>query len=92
MSLQNWLGDKNITRFEGERGIGNLETVLKHLGYTGDNFKYGTITEKFLADNPGAIEKLIDFVEENFDPSFQSDSDEDEDREDEEIEDEEDED
>jgi hypothetical protein len=51
--------------FEGERGVAQLETLVKDLGYTGDNFKYGDPISSFLSDNSGCIEAIIEWIKDN---------------------------
>lgn len=43
--------------FEGESGVQNLEQLVKDIGY--DNG-----IEEFLADNPGAMEALVNWISE----------------------------
>jgi len=85
--------DKNqLYHFEGDRGVGNLEKLLKEIGYKGHSFKYGTPVEAFLSDNPGAIEALIEWIKETnvkeWEDALTSEDDEDEDEDDEEADDE----
>ena len=83
MGLQEWLDKNNINRFEGESGMDNLERVMNKCGYKETGLKNGSAVEAFLADNPGAIEKLLEFVEEYFDEFVKDDEGEDESDEDE---------
>ena len=46
----------------GEAGVRDFSEILTVLGYNEDGFKYGTLVEKFLCDNPGAIECLIQWI------------------------------
>lgn len=73
MGIQGFFDKNSINRFEGEVGIENLEKILRHIDYAGDDFKHGSPVEKFLADNPGAIERLVEFIEENFYDKFDGD-------------------
>lgn len=52
--IQEYLDTKEFYSFEGERGVTKFETLVNDLGY-------GTI-EEFLADNPGAIDTIIDWI------------------------------
>ena len=46
---------KHGYRWEGETGVSNFENLTKDIGY-------GQGIEEFLADNPGAVEKLLEFI------------------------------
>jgi len=59
------LRNEKIERTDGERGIENLNKLAKMLGYNEDGFKYGSSLERFLQDNQGAVEALVDWIEEN---------------------------
>jgi hypothetical protein len=60
--IEEYCDQKNIRRWEGDQGLDNLNTLLKTIGYKPEGFKYGSPVEKFLTDNPGAIEALIEFI------------------------------
>lgn len=51
-------------RFEGERGVENLEKVCTTLGYPETGYRYGSPIESFLADNPGCIEAMLEWISE----------------------------
>ena len=53
-----------IHSLEGDRGVEGLEKVVKALGYNDTGFRFGTPVESFLSDNPGAIESLLTWIEE----------------------------
>lgn len=64
MSLtENISDDENLRGFEGERGIKNLNRIAEVLGYQGHDLLYGTPLECFLADNPGAQQALLEFID-----------------------------
>jgi len=63
---------------EGSSGLKGLEKAMQECGYTSDNFAHGSVTENFLKDNPGAIEMLHTFIEENFREVFDDWNDEEE--------------
>ena len=46
--------DQHFRTVEGERGVRNLENLVSNLGYMH--------IEEFLADNPGAVEAIVEFV------------------------------
>ena len=51
-------------RTEGPSGVRNLEKLCEHLGYGEGQFMGHHYIANFLADNPGAIEKLFEFIQE----------------------------
>ena len=73
--------NNNLHRNEGDTGVQNLETIAIALGYRNEGYRYGSPIERFLSDNPGAIEALHDWIRDNGDNAAWSDtfsSDEDE--------------
>lgn len=60
----------NLYNNEGERGLKNLETVVEALGYRKHSFRYGELIEVFLADNPGAVEAIQDWISEQNIPEW----------------------
>lgn len=52
--IQKYLDTKEFYSFEGERGVTRFETLVNDLGYN-------TI-EEFLADNPGVLDTIIDWI------------------------------
>jgi hypothetical protein len=63
--MEAYLESKGFNQFEGERGVQRLEEVVKDLGYKEDGFKYGDPISSFLVDNPGCIEAIILWIEDN---------------------------
>lgn len=63
--MEAYLESKGFHQFEGESGVQRLETVAKDLGYKEDGFKYGDPISALLADNPGCIDAIIDWVADN---------------------------
>ena len=55
--------DNYFFRMEGEQGVRNLETMCEHLGY-GQGYMRGRAIEEMLADNPGAVEAVAQFLAE----------------------------
>jgi hypothetical protein len=51
-------------RLEGTEGVRNLEKLCEGLGYRDGQFIGQHYILNFLADNPGAIEKLFEFIQE----------------------------
>ena len=48
---------------EGESGVRNLEAMCEALGY-GEDYMRGRAIEEMLADNPGAVEAVANFLAE----------------------------
>ena len=46
---------------EGESGVRNLEQMCETLGY-GEGYMRGRAIEEMLADNPGAVEAVAEFL------------------------------
>lgn len=62
--LRKWQDKNRAYSFEGETGVARLEKLVEALGYRGHQFKYGDPVQQFLADNSGAMEALICWIEE----------------------------
>lgn len=78
MSLSDFLNEHKLFSFEGESGVKKLEVVLKEIGYKESGFAYGSAVENFLQDNPGAIQAILDFIEEHYEDDFERYTDDDE--------------
>lgn len=57
-------------RTEGTEGVRNLEKLCEGLGYRDGQFIGQHYILNFLADNPGAIEKLFEFIQEGVSNPF----------------------
>ena len=73
---------KNYFRSEGEEGVRNLARLCSALGYSDpmhfgqfDGACYGDLIN-FLEDNSGAVEALLDWIQENYESELEE-SDED---------------
>lgn len=53
--------DNCFISYEGERGVRNLEQMCETLGY-GQGYMRGRAIEEMLADNPGAVEAVAQFL------------------------------
>ena len=53
--------DNFMFRLEGEQGVRNLEQMCETLCY-GSGFMRGRAIEEMLADNPGAVEAVAQFL------------------------------
>jgi len=58
--LQRYMEDNKMYCMEGERGVKHMETVIENVcGYTSI---FCGVLENFFADNPGAIEAVIEWI------------------------------
>ena len=60
--IENFCDENQLYSFEGDSGLGRFEKLLTAIGYRPHGFKYGSLIEVFLADNPGAIEAIIEWM------------------------------
>lgn len=49
---------------EGDSGCETLTELVEAMGYTHSGFRFGDPIERFLSDNPGAIEVLVNWISE----------------------------
>lgn len=62
--IEEYLKDNDIRNWEGDKGLRNLENLLQDLGnYKREGWMHGDIIHQFLADNPGAIVAIINWIE-----------------------------
>lgn len=61
--LGQYMTENRMHHFEGDSGLEKLEKLFTALGYAGHGFRWGSPIEAFLADNPGAIEAILTWVE-----------------------------
>lgn len=61
-ALDEWRKENDSFSTEGERGLAALNRICSAIGYDEHNYKYGSPIERFLCDNSGAIESIIDFI------------------------------
>lgn len=58
--MHEYMANNHMFHFEGERGVRNMEQVMKEVcGYKSD---WGGVLQNFFADNPGAIEAVLEWV------------------------------
>lgn len=67
--LQRWLSANKMYNWEGDSGLKNLEKLCQALGYSRSGFQFGDPIHAFLSDNSGAVEKILEFIEEWVDRS-----------------------
>ena len=57
-----YLDDNRMYHFEGTDGVRKLDDLCANLGYTRGQFIGANPLMNFLADNPGAMEAVVEFV------------------------------
>jgi len=58
--MQDYLANNKMYSFDGERGVRHLEQIATEVcGYTPD---YSGVMMNFFADNPGAIEAVVEWI------------------------------
>ena len=57
--LNDYIDQENL-RFEGDRGVRDLEKLVEVLGY--DSRFAASSIHNFLSDNPGAMEAIINWI------------------------------
>lgn len=62
-----YLEDEKMWNFEGTDGVRNLIDVCDTLGYAKGQFIGANSIMNFLADNPGAMESILEFIRDNID-------------------------
>ena len=62
--IEVWQRQNRAHRFEGDGGLENLEKLFEALGYKRTGFRFGEVIEVFLSDNPGAVEAILEWIEE----------------------------
>lgn len=65
MNFDDYLFQEELHHGEGNRGVKNIQEVCSRLGYRDTGFLYGTSLEVFLADNPGCIEAITNWIGEH---------------------------
>jgi hypothetical protein len=60
--LEQYLDREQMYHFTGEKACQNLNKITNVLGYRKDGFKYGSSLERFLQDNPGACEAIVEWI------------------------------
>ncbi len=75
--LMQYLDANHLYNTEGRRGVSNLCTTVAAMGYKDETY-YGQLSEKaylgdllmFLEDNPGAIESMYNWIQDNMQPEW----------------------
>lgn len=64
--LEKFMEQENIYLNDGgDSALQGLNRICKELGYKENGFKYGSSFEQFISDNPGVIEKIIEWICDN---------------------------
>ena len=74
--LDKWMDQESIHRLEGETGTRNLAKIARAIGYKDSMYFgqfqggcYGDLLE-FFNDNPGAIQAVVEWIEEHEFPEW----------------------
>jgi hypothetical protein len=68
---ERWEDSHTLGRYEGTVGVTNLEKFLATIGYSQGNYVgYNNELINFLSDNPGAIEAILNFIDESNVPEW----------------------
>lgn len=69
---EKWEDQNKIHCYEGSTGVRNLEKLCNALGYNGRNGQFVNADGiwNFLADNSGAIEAILNFIDESNVPEW----------------------
>ena len=60
--LERFLNQERMYHLEGDRGLEHLNNLANTLGYQRSGFMYGSSLERFLSDNPGAQQAIVDWI------------------------------
>ena len=63
--LEEYKETMKIGSIEGSSGIRDLNTLCEAIGYRENGFRYGSSLEIFLQDNPGCVQAIYDWIDEN---------------------------
>lgn len=67
--VEQYFDNAGVCCFEGESGLKALNEFCSELGYREEPFRFGSPIERFLCDNSGAINAIIEWVGEWTDKS-----------------------
>jgi hypothetical protein len=60
--IELWRNKNRAFSLEGDRALEKLEGLFKLLGYQQNGFRFGSPVERFLSDNPRALEAILEFI------------------------------
>lgn len=62
--VNEWQDENNAHHFEGTSGVERFRKLCEAIGYKEGNYLgYGHAIENFLSDNPGALEALVNWIQ-----------------------------
>lgn len=61
--ISEWMDQNEIRHMEGVSGVRSLEKLCEEIGYKDGAFLGANPILNFLADNSGAIEALVEFIQ-----------------------------
>lgn len=65
--FEKYLEDNKMYHFEGTDGVRHLDNLCASFGYTSGQFIGASPIMNFLADNPGAMEAILEFIRDHID-------------------------
>jgi hypothetical protein len=65
--LEQYKTKNRIHNLEMSNGIKALNKICNDLGYSEDQFKYGSSFERFIQDNPAVSELILNYIAEQMD-------------------------
>lgn len=68
--LREFVEQEKLWHFEGDSGLEKFEKICTAIGYPGHQFRYGDPIQHFLSDNPGAIQAILEWIEEQNIPEW----------------------
>ena len=67
--LMQYMDENRMHSFDGERGVRNLEKVMKEVcGYGSD---WNGVLHNFFTDNPGAINAVLEWIGDSRSPEWE---------------------
>lgn len=68
--IDNYFQKRKCFIFEGDNSCRYLEMLFRDLGYKNEPYKYGNPIERFLSDNSGAVDAILDWIKNNDNPDW----------------------
>lgn len=66
--MQKYIDNNRLYSFDGERGVRNFKQVVTEVCGYEDN--WGGVLENFLADNPGAVQAMMEWISSQQSPEW----------------------
>lgn len=68
---EKWMAENKIHNLEGTRGVNGLQKILGAIGYKDGNYLgYNVEILNFLSDNSGAIEAILNWIDDQECPEW----------------------